>query len=325
MNNTKRLALIFIVGIALLAVVPMSSTAQQADDSQRINEINVTDSGDAVWTIEIREPLETESERENFQFYVDQVNNDSNTQQLSNYESDFQEVISSADDRYDRNMSLEYITLNASIQNTPSGEIGITEVAFYWSGFGKIQDNKILVGDILSDGYALSESEKLSIIGPEGYEMSEESSQDGGSISGQQIEWFGPHSFNNLELEYIDSSQSQSQLDSDNSNNNWLIMLVIGIGAVLLVVSVVLFKLYSNREHQDDTTSNVNSDGSLPDDPEEKVMEYLRENDGKVKQKDLTEDLDWSKTKVSRVTSSLEDQNKVSKLRIGRENIIEIE
>lgn len=323
MNNTKCLALIFIVGLALLAVIPMASTAQQADDSQRINEINVTESGDAVWTIEIREPLETESERENFQFYVDQVNNDSNTQQLSNYESDFQEVISSADDRYDRNMSLEYINLNASIQNTPSGEVGITEVEFYWSGFGKIQDNTILVGDILSDGYALSESEKLSIIGPEGYEMSEQSSQDGGSISGQQIEWFGPHSFNNLELEYTDSSQSQGP--SSNSSNNWLIILIIGGSIVLLITALVLFKLYSDKKSQNETTEKINSTGSMPDDPENEVMEYLRENDGRVKQKDLTEDLDWSKTKVSRVTSSLEEQDKVSKLRIGRENIIEIE
>lgn len=57
---------------------------------------------------------------------------------------------------------------------------------------------------------------------------------------------------------------------------------------------------------------------------EEHVCRLLAQNDGRMKQKRIVETTGWSKAKVSRVVSTLEDEERVRKLRIGRENVVEM-
>jgi hypothetical protein len=57
---------------------------------------------------------------------------------------------------------------------------------------------------------------------------------------------------------------------------------------------------------------------------EERVCEILRENDGRLKQAQLVEHTDWSQATVSRLLSRLEEEGRVTKLRSGRENIVEL-
>ncbi len=57
---------------------------------------------------------------------------------------------------------------------------------------------------------------------------------------------------------------------------------------------------------------------------EELVCEILRENDGRLKQAQLVEHTDWSQATVSRLLSRLEEEGRVTKLRSGRENIVEL-
>ncbi|WP_331235587.1 DUF7343 domain-containing protein [Natronorarus salvus] len=57
---------------------------------------------------------------------------------------------------------------------------------------------------------------------------------------------------------------------------------------------------------------------------EERVCEILRENDGRLKQAQLVEYTDWSQATVSRLLSRLEEEGRVTKLRSGRENIVEL-
>lgn len=62
--------------------------------------------------------------------------------------------------------------------------------------------------------------------------------------------------------------------------------------------------------------------GDLPDD--ERVLRIVESEDGRMKQKHLVERTGWSEAKVSQVTSRLEDDGEITKLRMGRENIIEL-
>ena len=43
-----------------------------------------------------------------------------------------------------------------------------------------------------------------------------------------------------------------------------------------------------------------------------------------MKQVDIVEETDWSKSKVSMLLSDMEDDGEVSKLRVGRENIVSL-
>jgi hypothetical protein len=63
------------------------------------------------------------------------------------------------------------------------------------------------------------------------------------------------------------------------------------------------------------------SDEELLED-DERVMQLLEENGGRMKQVNIVEETGWSKSKVSMLLSDMEEEDRISKLRVGRENII---
>jgi len=58
---------------------------------------------------------------------------------------------------------------------------------------------------------------------------------------------------------------------------------------------------------------------------EDRVVRLIRENGGRMKQVKIVEDTGWSKSKVSMLLSDMEEEGTISKLRVGRENIISLE
>ncbi|WP_430505579.1 helix-turn-helix transcriptional regulator [Haloparvum sp. PAK95] len=58
---------------------------------------------------------------------------------------------------------------------------------------------------------------------------------------------------------------------------------------------------------------------------EDRVRKLLRENGGRMKQVRIVEETGWSKSKVSVLLSEMEDEGVVSKLRVGRENVVSLD
>ena len=64
------------------------------------------------------------------------------------------------------------------------------------------------------------------------------------------------------------------------------------------------------------------------DDPEQelpstvRILQYLRDNDGRVWQQELVAELDLSESSVSRQLSALTKQDRVHKFQIGRKNVV---
>ncbi|MFB6073561.1 MAG: helix-turn-helix transcriptional regulator [Haloarculaceae archaeon] len=56
----------------------------------------------------------------------------------------------------------------------------------------------------------------------------------------------------------------------------------------------------------------------------DRVVRLLEDNGGRMKQVRIVEETDWSKSKVSMLLSDMEDEGEISKLRVGRENIISL-
>ena len=54
----------------------------------------------------------------------------------------------------------------------------------------------------------------------------------------------------------------------------------------------------------------------------EKIRQLVTENGGRMKQSRIVESVDWSKAKVSRLLAELEDDGQITKLRLGRENLV---
>ena len=77
----------------------------------------------------------------------------------------------------------------------------------------------------------------------------------------------------------------------------------------------------AGAEEQETDPGPAVTDAELLSD-EERVMGLLEENGGRMKQVNIVDETDWSKSKVSMLLSEMEDEGQISKLRVGRENII---
>lgn len=78
-----------------------------------------------------------------------------------------------------------------------------------------------------------------------------------------------------------------------------------------------------------DATPDSESAAPLADDAlmtdEDRVVKLIQENGGRMKQVNIVDETGWSKSKVSMLLSDMEDDGTISKLRVGRENIISLE
>jgi len=55
---------------------------------------------------------------------------------------------------------------------------------------------------------------------------------------------------------------------------------------------------------------------------EDRILQILEENGGRVRQQAIVQRTDWSKSKVSRRLSKMEDDDLISKISVGRENLV---
>ncbi|MFQ3283362.1 MAG: hypothetical protein ACI9TI_000111 [Natronomonas sp.] len=79
---------------------------------------------------------------------------------------------------------------------------------------------------------------------------------------------------------------------------------------------------------QDDEDADPGAGTDEPDpellSDEERVEYLLEQNGGRMKQATIVKETGWSNAKVSQLLSSMDDENRVDKLRIGRENLISL-
>jgi uncharacterized membrane protein len=105
-----------------------------------------------------------------------------------------------------------------------------------------------------------------------------------------------------------------------------------GVEAALLILVLCLvgvlvsLRLRSGDERERASGSAGDEPSTDPDPPtdRERVMGLLERNDGRMRQVRIVAETDWSKSKTSVVLSDMEADGLVSKLRVGRENIVSI-
>ena len=73
-----------------------------------------------------------------------------------------------------------------------------------------------------------------------------------------------------------------------------------------------------------DGTAATDAESPLLTD-EDRVKQLLQENGGRLQQSEFVDRTDWSKSKVSRLLSRMEEEGEIAKITLGRENLITIE
>lgn len=78
-----------------------------------------------------------------------------------------------------------------------------------------------------------------------------------------------------------------------------------------------------SRESADATEPAVADEELLTD--EDRVVSLLEDHGGRMRQVNIVDETGWSKSKVSMLLSDMEDDEVISKLRVGRENIVSLD
>jgi len=104
--------------------------------------------------------------------------------------------------------------------------------------------------------------------------------------------------------------------------------LSVGAFGLLLVAGrlvIVLQTLGLARERPDGESDDAPTPTQTLEPPvrdEKRVTQLLSTHEGRLKQSQIVEATDWSKSKVSRLLSSMEDDGEITRIRLGRENLV---
>jgi len=241
---------------------------------------------------------------------------------------------------------------------------GVLRISFTWESFARIGDNGTLhVDDAFNttDGTwlpGLSPDQSLTIRGPAGYGAPTTSpiGADGGDLR-----WDGPATFEPGYFTIVYDPSSPGATAGGLSNGLVVGALALS-GAALVLGLYLLFARKRSEEAQGEGSRNGstttpegddNSQGGTPTPPagdtdtpggtsgdtdgdetdspdpellsdEERVEHLLERNGGRMKQATIVKETGWSNAKVSQLLSSMDDADRVEKLRIGRENLISL-
>lgn len=239
-----RLIIVSLIAIAILlfslssGVAAYDDTVQEEDS--KIVSIELDENGDAYWVIELKKVLEDETDKESFEDWIDELEN--NDEYRNNQVDRFNSVVYITESHVNRDMSVTELNVEAHISE--SGNIGITQVKFTWTNFAQINNNEMIVGDVFQDGYNLDTNEKLKIhwdsdkldIVDRQYTL-ESISEEHNSIL-----WAGPGEFDNDEPEITFNIKDTSSTDTNYTDDN-----AIGFGVFVTFIAFISILLFSYR------------------------------------------------------------------------------
>lgn len=313
--GTPRRVLALTLCVALLSTAPLgtasrvgSSELQQPNDvDTTVTRIEVHPDGSATWTVEIRTRLDTDERVEEFNAFQDQFRAN-RSQYLGQFQNRMQHVVNEAAGSTDREMAAVAFDAHTEVQEYPR-QWGVVTYEFQWNGFAQVEDDDIVVGDTFEGGLYLAEGDVLEIVAPDGYTVAG-TEPEPVTAEADSVVWVGVHDFSNEEPHVrFTPEESTSTIGS-----HWLAGGVMLTGAVGTAVYVLRRRKRNGGEQPEN--------GIVTD--EEHVIALLREHDGRIRQAAIVEELDWSASKASRVVASLVDDGRVEKLRLGRENVIDL-
>ena len=328
----------------------------QPDPDNTITRIDLAADGAATWELTLRTRLETDADLEEYERFQESFR--SNT---SRYLGPFAErmsgVVDRANESYDRGMRAGDFTATTTIQEVPR-RWGVVTFRFTWTGFAAVDGESVVVGDVFDGGFYIGEDDVLEIAAPDGFVFSETDPTPDGTAEGV-VEWRGREDFDDGRPRVVatpagdgaTSSGGDGILEDDGTFAVLAGVLVIAALAVAYAIGTGRSPLSRSDDelaasasggptHPDESAADDGSAGvegaatdaaagSTGTEPplltdEDRVRRALRERGGRMKQSAIVEELGWSKSKTSRVLSGMADEGTVEKLRIGRENVIDL-
>ena len=334
-------------------LIPQTEAVPEADAT--VTRIALAPDGTAEWTLTVRIARDTEASIEEFEAFQEEfAANESRF--VDRFRDRITGVLNNARADTEREMNVTGFAAETGTEEFPQ-RWGYLSYRFDWTGFAVADEESVSVGDVLQGGLFLQEDDLLFIEGPADYQAASvdpaPDQRDGG-----QLQWNGPRSFadERPQVRFTaggtggDSAAPGSPDDGEGTGpgtDSGLFvpasLLAAGAVAAGLALGVVYIRRRKNADGDDATAGEDDSvdptprgasgdagtgepggpDGELATD-EDRVVALLHEEGGRMRQAAIADRLGWSDSKTSRVLSAMAYEGTIEKLRIGRENVIDL-
>lgn len=324
-------------GVAGTAVADRQ-TAPATDDT--VTRIAVRADGSARWTVRIRTRLETDEEVEDYRTFQGAFRNDT-----ASYREPFAEriggVVANSANTTGREMEARNVTATTSIQELPR-RWGVVSFSFTWTNFARLEGDGLAVGDVFEGGFLLAANDSMVVAAPSGYVVAsadpEPDDRDDGAAT-----WEGRRDFGDrrprvrmVPASTPTATPTPTTTPTDATSSPWPPLPLSVVLVAVLAGGVYLWRRSgaplpgggggSWREGPSAAGGGAADAGG--DQPVltdgERVERLLADADGRMKQAAVAEELGWSDSKTSRVVADLVEDGRVEKLRLGRENVLDL-
>jgi hypothetical protein len=313
--------------------------------------VSVAPDGDASWAVAYRVRLDDENTTTAFEsLRADVAANGS--RYAEPFASRTGATAAAAENRTGREMAVRNVSVTATRRQLPA-EYGVVTYRFDWTGFAATDGGRLQLGDALA-GLFLDDRTTLLVAWPAPYEPTAVEPEPD-ERRDRAVVWTGPVEFGpgepSVALAPVAGTTAASGTDSGGGTGPdapggptpspatvALAVTVVGIG---LVGAGLWWRrrdgsagtTADERDPTDDTAGERDptddGDGSAATDPpsellsnEERVVELLDRNGGRMRQQEVASALDWTDAKTSQVVTSMREAGDLDSFRLGRENVL---
>jgi len=318
--------------------------------------VTIQPNGDARWRITSTFNLSTDAEVQSFEELATAFEG-GETSQLG-LEA-FRRAAALASRATGRQMVLTDELRASSLPSDLPGTASLV-LEFTWTNFGRTANDTVAVGDAFntSDQWfeGLEPNQRLRLQWPRGWTLLQSPPV---AVNNRSLIWVGPTSFDRNDIAATFAGNGGGLTTTNGTDGStpgagfpWL-----PVGGIALVAIVVGGYLLLRRPDEGETgtaadespggggtgpaagdataegTSGAGAGeaaaGEAADDvdvdllsDEERIERLLEQNGGRMKQANIVKETGWSNAKVSQLLSAMDDEDRIDKLRIGRENLI---
>jgi uncharacterized membrane protein len=340
--------------------------------------ITVFENGTAEWTFTYQRTLNNETERQQFERFADEFNNNS-TGMWRDFKQQARQLARAGQNATGRTMKAQNFRKEAQVGGLVNDNRGIVKMSFQWTSFTYSDGETIIIGDVFEGGLYIGSNQSLVVHTGPGLQFKSvqpaDPAQPSGDtlVSSESVTWQGEHDFidqrprvkfdpvpgttttTTTANESGDGSNvtaietTQRGATGPSSDDGWSPLMMF-IGAVVVMLGLAAAFAWRQGDFGSFPGNGDNPGGgesggggapaaanssatatepSVSDEElltdEARVKKLLDENGGRMKQVNIVEETGWSKSKVSMLLSEMEEDGEISKLRVGRENIISLE
>jgi len=306
--------------------------------------VSVDENGSARWSVQYWTRLDDENTTDAFESLQDVV--ESNPSNFSDrFASRMRSTVSAAENATGREMSATDFQVRAETRTPP--DYGVVVYTFRWENFAATDGDTIRVGDAI-EGLFLDERTRLVVEWPSSYALAEATPEPDERRAGAVV-WRGAEtSFVSGEpsvvLQPAAAVTATPTAESPDSGGSPLPIAALGL---LFAVGAGVAWRYRDRFGPADGTAQLggadddsaatepaaadSSDGDATTDAredllsnEERVLQFVREQGGRVKQQEIVESFDWTEARTSQIVRDLREQGDLEGFRLGRENVLKL-